>query len=139
MSFLDFISNNASNLISSITGLIDNITTTDEERAQLKNALEKEINSFILAMAQKQNDYERELTQRQANDMKSDSFLSKNIRPFVLIFILVMFTILSVGNWFELKVSPEYTELLKTWGTLAFTFYFGGRTFEKITKIRSKD
>jgi hypothetical protein len=70
--------------------------------------------------------------------MSSDSALSKNIRPATLVFILAVYTIFGLMSAFEIEVNPNYVELLGQWGMLIMSFYFGGRTLEKIVDMRSK-
>ena len=78
------------------------------------------------------------LTDRHKADMSSDSALSKNIRPATLVFILAVYTIFGLMSAFEIEVNPNYVELLGQWGMLIMSFYFGGRTLEKIVDMRSK-
>lgn len=132
----DLFSDGIKGVVDSVGNAIDNLVTSDEEKLQLKNELAK----IELDAQQKQKEldlqYEQQLTQRQANDMQSDSWLSKNIRPLTLIFILVMYSLLSISSGFEFKVTQSYIELLGNWGMLIMSFYFGGRTFEKIAQIK---
>ncbi len=72
------------------------------------------------------------LTARMEADMKSDSWLSKNIRPMTLVFILVTYTIFGLMSAWDIEVNNNYVELLGQWGMLIMSFYFGGRTLEKI-------
>lgn len=72
------------------------------------------------------------LTARLEADMKSDSWLSKNIRPMVLIFLLFAYSGFAVASIFGLETRGAYVELLGQWGMLVMSFYFGGRTMEKI-------
>ena len=72
------------------------------------------------------------LTARHEADMKSDSWLSKNIRPMVLIFLLVAYSGFAIASIFEYETRGAYVELLGQWGMLVMSFYFGGRTMEKI-------
>jgi uncharacterized membrane protein (DUF106 family) len=81
----------------------------------------------------------QELTKRLEADMKSDSWLSKNIRPMTLIFILLIYTIFGFMSAWDLEVNGPYVELLGQWGMLIMSFYFGGRTIEKIMNMKSKD
>jgi hypothetical protein len=66
-------------------------------------------------------------------DMGSDSFLSKNIRPMTLIFILLAYSGFAIASIFEYETRGAYVELLGQWGMLVMSFYFGGRTLEKIS------
>ena len=72
------------------------------------------------------------LTDRLKADMSSDSWLSKNIRPMVLIFLLVSYSGFAIASIFGLETRGAYVELLGQWGMLVMSFYFGGRTMEKI-------
>ena len=72
------------------------------------------------------------LTERLKADMASDSWLSKNIRPATLIFLLVAYSGFAVASIFGLETRGAYVELLGQWGMLVMSFYFGGRTMEKI-------
>ena len=72
------------------------------------------------------------LTARVQADMASDSWMSKNIRPMTLIFILVAYSGFAIASIFEYETRGAYVELLGQWGMLVMSFYFGGRTMEKI-------
>jgi hypothetical protein len=72
------------------------------------------------------------LTERMKADMASDSWLSKNIRPMVLVFLLVAYSGFAIASMFDLETRGAYVELLGQWGMLVMSFYFGGRTMEKI-------
>jgi hypothetical protein len=79
---------------------------------------------------------QHELTDRLKADMGSDSWLSKNIRPATLIFILVTYTVFGMMSAWDIEVNKEYVQLLGQWGMLIMSFYFGGRTLEKIMGIK---
>jgi uncharacterized membrane protein (DUF106 family) len=82
----------------------------------------------------------QELTKRQQADMASDSWLSKNIRPGTLVFILFVYSAFAMMSAWDIEVNNNYVELLGQWGMLIMSFYFGGRTLEKIMDMkRSKD
>jgi len=80
----------------------------------------------------------QELTKRLQADMGSDSWLSKNIRPMTLVFILVTYTVFGLMSAWDIEVNSNYVELLGQWGMLIMSFYFGGRTLEKIMDMKSK-
>ena len=80
----------------------------------------------------------QELTKRTQADMASDSWLSKNIRPMTLIFILLVYTAFAAMSAADLEVNNNYVELLGQWGMLIMSFYFGGRTLEKIMDMKAK-
>jgi len=81
---------------------------------------------------------QHELTERLKADMGSDSWLSKNIRPMTLVFILLTYTAFGLMSAWEIEVNNNYVELLGTWGMVIMSFYFGGRTMEKIVDMRKK-
>ena len=92
-------------------------------------------NGELSAMANETKLYETEqnnLTARVQADMVSDSWLSKNIRPMTLIFLLVAYSGFAIASIFEYETRGAYVELLGQWGMLVMSFYFGGRTMEKI-------
>jgi uncharacterized membrane protein (DUF106 family) len=81
----------------------------------------------------------QELTKRQEADMASDSWLSKNIRPMTLIAILSGYFIFAGLSAAKIDVNSEYVQLLGQWGMLIMSFYFGGRTLEKIMDMKAKE
>ena len=82
---------------------------------------------------------QQELTKRQQADMASDSWLSKNIRPMTLIFILVFYVVFAMMSAGGVETNQKYVELLGQWGMLIMSFYFGGRTLEKIIDMKNKN
>ena len=132
-----------SDLITPVTGsfikdvgdTVKQFVTTDADRMKLEQSLQQLQADFTLKMADNANAYEEQITKRQQNDMASDSWLSKNIRPLTLIFILTMFSLMSISSGFEFQVTQAYVELLGQWGMLIMSFYFGGRTLEKMATI----
>ncbi len=81
---------------------------------------------------------QHELTDRLKADMGSDSWLSKNIRPMTLIAILTGYFIFAMMSAFDKDTNERYVELLGQWGMLIMSFYFGGRTLEKILAMKEK-
>jgi len=82
---------------------------------------------------------QHELTARLQADMTSDSWLSKNIRPMTLIAILAGYFIFAGLSAAKIDVNSEYVQLLGQWGMLIMSFYFGGRTLEKIMDMKAKE
>ena len=82
---------------------------------------------------------QQELTKRQQADMLSDSWLSKNIRPLTLLFILGGYFIFAMMSAFGMDTNTKYVELLGQWGMLIMSFYFGGRTLEKIMDMKMQE
>jgi len=81
---------------------------------------------------------QHELTERLKADMGSDSWLSKNIRPMTLIAILIGYFTFAGLSAAKIDVNESYVQLLGQWGMLIMSFYFGGRTLEKIMDMKVK-
>ncbi len=122
-------SSGATELVKGVGGVIDNISTSDQERLEAK----KQIKEVVL-------DYEKtmqvEVSKRWEYDMKSDSWLSKNIRPMVLIFLCVSTVLLIFidAGFYSFNVEQSWIDLLKVVLMTCIGAYFGGRSFEKIKK-----
>jgi uncharacterized membrane protein len=82
---------------------------------------------------------QQELTKRAEADMNSDSWLSKNIRPMTLIFILLAYTMFALMSAYGYDANQNFVTLLGNWGMLVMSFYFGGRTLEKIMDMKAKE
>lgn len=136
MSFItDIFSSSVGTVVDSVGSAIDKLVTSDAEKLALKNELIKIQTEAKLKEQEIDIQYAMEATKRQSNDMQSDSWLSKNIRPMTLIFILVMYSLLSISSGFEFEVTESYVSLLGEWGMLIMSFYFSGRTIEKVSSI----
>ena len=122
--------------------LVDKLIPDPQDKAAAQLELSRLNQSGELAeMANETELYKTEqnnLTDRLKADMGSDSWMSKNIRPATLIFILTVYTVFGLMSAFEIEVNQPYVELLGQWGMLIMSFYFGGRTLEKIVDMRSK-
>ena len=116
--------------------LIDKLIPDPQAKAKAQMDLAQMAQDGELAkMANDTDLYKTEqnnLTDRLKSDMSSDSWLSKNIRPMTLIFLLVAYSGFAIASIFELETRGAYVELLGQWGMLVMSFYFGGRTMEKI-------
>lgn len=80
----------------------------------------------------------QETSKRWEADMKSDSWLSKNIRPMTLVYIILAYSAFAVMSAWGVNVNEAYVKLLGEWGQLIMLAYFGGRTVEKVMDMRSK-
>jgi hypothetical protein len=116
--------------------LIDKLIPDPEAKAKAQFELQKMVQDGELArMANETKLFEVEqenVTRRVEADMASDSWLSKNIRPMTLIFLLVAYSGFAIASIFDFETRGAYVELLGQWGMLVMSFYFGGRTMEKI-------
>lgn len=135
---LQIISDAVSGIGSAISKVIDSINAPDSEKEKLQSIVNTQLNDLNSKIIDSNNQLEQEITERLKIDMSSDSWLSKNIRPLTLVFLLTMFTLTSIPSIWHLNVSQEFISILKDWGTLAFMFYFGGRSGEKIFQMIQK-
>ena len=133
--FSDIFSSSVGEVVGKVGEAVDRLVTSDEERLRLANELKQIEVGAVLKSQELDVQFDQELTKRLQSDMASDSWLSKNIRPLTLIFILVMYSLLSISSGFEFKVTQAYIELLGQWGMLIMSFYFGGRSLEKIVSV----
>ena len=119
----------AANLVKSVGGVLDNLTTTKEE----KLAAEQKIKDMIMGY---EAEMQKQVTERWKMDMQSDSWLSKNIRPLVLIFLVVS-TVLLVfidAGVISFEVKASWVDLLQLVLITVIGAYFGGRSLEKVKK-----
>jgi hypothetical protein len=118
--------------------LVDKLIPDPAAKAQAQLDLAKLAQEGKLADIQADVVEAQELTKRLQADMSSDSWMSKNIRPATLIFILVVYSIFAMMSAWDIEVNNNYVELLGQWGMLIMSFYFGGRTLEKIMDMKAK-
>ena len=122
--------------------LIDKLIPDPEAKAKAQLELAQMAqNGELQKMANDTKLYEVEqinLTDRLKADMSSDSWLSKNIRPMTLIAIILGYFVFAMMSAFDLDTNERYVELLGQWGMLIMSFYFGGRTLEKIIDMKGK-
>ena len=118
--------------------VLDKFFPDPEQKAKAQLELMQMQQNGELAKMQADMQEQGELTKRQENDMRSDSWLSKNIRPMTLIAILTGYFIFAMLSAFDIETNSKYVELLGQWGMLIMSFYFGGRTLEKIIDMKSK-
>ena len=119
----------ATELVKSVGGVLDNLTTTKEE----KLAAEQKIKDMIMGY---EAEMQKQVTARWSMDMNSDSWLSKNIRPLTLIF-LVISTILIIfidAGVLQFEVKSSWVDLLQLVLITVIGAYFGGRSIEKIKR-----
>ena len=118
--------------------ILDKVIPDPAQKAEAQAKLLELQQQGRLAEIQADTAEAQELTKRQEADMASDSWLSKNIRPMTLIAILVGYFVFAMMSAFDLNTNKTYVELLGQWGMLIMSFYFGGRTLEKIMDMKAK-
>ena len=130
MSILSTIfSGGAKDLVEGVGGVIDNLHTSKEEKLAAEQKIKELISSYEIEM-------EKTITDRWKSDMASDSWLSKNVRPMVLVFLVVS-TVLMIfidAGAISFDVEPKWTDLLQLVLITVIGAYFGGRSLEKTKK-----
>ena len=119
----------ASDLIGSIGGVVDDLTTSKEEKLEAERKIKELVSNYEVEM-------EKTITDRWKSDMASDSWMSKNVRPMVLIFLVVS-TVLMIfidAGALSFEVEAKWTDLLQLVLITVIGAYFGGRTIEKKIK-----
>ena len=121
-------------LLKDIGKVVDDLTTSEEERLEAKRRLQE-----LLEKAD--SDAQQQVTERWKFDMQSDSFLSKNIRPLIMVFLTAMFTLLAFtdGNIGQFSIQKEYIPIFQTLLVTVYGAYFVGRTWEKGKSNGKKD
>lgn len=122
-------SSGATELVKGVGGVIDELHTSKEEKLAAELKVKELLSNYEIEM-------ERQVTARWESDMKSDSWLSKNVRPMVLIFLVVS-TVLMVfidAGAISFTVDEDWKELLKMVLITTVGAYFGGRSYEKIKR-----
>ena len=116
-------------LVKDVGNVIDKLTTTDEERLAAKQKIQE-----LLEKADQ--DAQTQITERWKLAMQSDSFLSKNIRPLVVRYLTVIFTVLAFfdGNVGGFQVDEDYIPIFQSLLITVYGAYFVGRTWEKAKK-----
>jgi hypothetical protein len=119
----------AGKLVENVGGILDNLTTTKEEKLEAQAKIKDMIMSYEAEM-------QKQVTERWKMDMNSDSWLSKNIRPLVLVFLVVATVLLIFidGGVISFKVQDKWTDLLQLVLITVIGAYFGGRSLEKVKK-----
>ena len=127
--FNKIFSSGATELVKEVGGVVDNLTTTKEEKLEAKRKLKEVVLDYEKTM-------QVEVSKRWEYDMKSDSWLSKNIRPMVLIFLCVSTVLLIFidAGFYSFNVEQSWIDLLKVVLMTCIGVYFGGRSFEKVKK-----
>ncbi len=119
----------AGDLVKSVGGVLDNLTTTKEEKLEAERKIKELIANYEVEM-------EKNITARWEADLKSDSWLSKNVRPMTLIFLIVctMLLIFIDAGAINFNVKDSYVDLLQLVLITVIGAYFGGRSLEKVKK-----
>ena len=122
-------SGGAKDLVEGVGGVIDNLHTSEEEKLEANQKIKELVSNYEVEM-------EKQITDRWKSDMGSDSWLSKNVRPMVLIF-LVITTVLMIfidAGMISFEVEAKWTDLLQLVLITVIGAYFGGRSLEKTKK-----
>ena len=122
-------SGGAKDLVEGVGGVIDDLHTSEEEKLEAAQKVKELVSNYEVEM-------EKQITDRWKSDMTSDSWLSKNVRPMVLVFLVVS-TVLMIfidAGAISFDVEPKWTDLLQLVLITVIGAYFGGRSLEKTKK-----
>ena len=122
-------SGGAKDLVEGVGGVIDDLHTSEEEKLEAAQKVKELVSNYEVEM-------EKQITDRWKSDMASDSWLSKNVRPMVLVFLVVS-TVLMIfidAGAISFDVEPKWTDLLQLVLITVIGAYFGGRSLEKVKK-----
>ena len=119
----------AAKLVSSVGGVLDNLTTSKDEKLEAERKIKELMANYEIEM-------EKDISSRWEADLKSDSWLSKNVRPLVLIFLIVctMLLIFIDAGALDFEVKSSWVDLLQLVLITVIGAYFGGRSLEKVKK-----
>jgi hypothetical protein len=122
-------SGGAAELVKGVGGVLDNLTTSKDEKLEAERKIKELVANYEIEM-------EKNITSRWEADLKSDSWLSKNVRPVVLIFLIVctMLLIFIDAGAINFNVKDSYVDLLQLVLITVIGAYFGGRSLEKVKK-----
>ena len=125
----NLLSGGASKLVDSVGGVLDNLTTSKEEKLEAERKIKELMANYEIEM-------EKNITGRWEADLKSDSWLSKNVRPLVMIFLIVctMLLIFIDAGAINFEVKSSWVDLLQLVLITVIGAYFGGRSLEKVKK-----
>ena len=122
-------SGGAAELVKGVGGVIDSLHTSAEEKLEAERKIKELVANYEIEM-------EKNITSRWQADLKSDSWLSKNVRPLVMIFLIVctMLLIFIDAGAINFEVKSSWVDLLQLVLITVIGAYFGGRSFEKVKK-----
>ena len=125
----NLLSGGAADLVKNVGGVIDDLHTSEEEKLEAERKIKEVIANYEVEM-------EKNITSRWEADLKSDSWLSKNVRPLVLIFLIVctMLLIFIDAGALNFEVKSTWVDLLQLVLITVIGAYFGGRSLEKVKK-----
>ena len=125
----NLLSGGAADLVKGVGGVIDNLHTSKEEKLEAERKIKEIIANHEVEM-------EKNITSRWEADLKSDSWLSKNVRPLVLIFLIVCTVLLIFidAGALNFEVKSSWVDLLQLVLITVIGAYFGGRSLEKVKK-----
>ena len=125
----NLLSSGAADLVKNVGGVIDNLHTSKEEKLEAERKIKELLANYEVEM-------EKNITSRWEADLKSDSWLSKNVRPLVLIFLIIctMLLIFIDAGTINFEVKSSWVDLLQLVLITVIGAYFGGRSLEKVKK-----
>lgn len=142
--FTDIISTGVDKVVDSVGNAIDKNMTTDHERMQMQNELEKirlqaKLDAAKLE-AEAESKMDEEVTKRWQADMQGDDPAAKKVRPYSLVYMLFLMTVIILGDSIQLlqfEVKDSYISLVETLLVTMVVAYFGSRGIEKVSQIKN--
>jgi hypothetical protein len=125
----NLLSGGAAELVKGVGSVIDDLHTSGEEKLEAERKIKELMANYEVEM-------EKNITSRWEADLKSDSWLSKNVRPLVLVFLIVctMLLIFIDAGALNFEVKSSWVDLLQLVLITVIGAYFGGRSLEKVKK-----
>ena len=119
----------AEKIIESVGGVLDNLSTSKEEKLEAKRKI-KEL------MVNHQVEVEKNVTARWQADLQNGNWLTRSVRPLVLIFLIfctVLLVFIDSGS-ITFQVDEKWKSVLEICLITTIGAYFGGRSVEKLKK-----
>ena len=132
--FTDLFSSGIDKVVTSVGNVIDNLHTSDQEKALIKLELEREMNRLKVQAMEKQAEYDKEITARWKSD--NEHTITRLVRPISFVFVLSIFSIVifTDGNIGQFQINPAYIPVIEGLLYTMVVAYFGSRGAEKISK-----
>lgn len=130
--FTNLFTGGATTVIKEVGDVAKKFITTDQDRMAFELEMTKIMTAHTTAMVDSADKYEQQITDRQKNDMASDSWLSKNIRPLMMVYFLSMVSFVGFGF---ISAEQGFISMLQEFTTYGLMFYFGGRSLEKVASM----
>ena len=125
--------NAAGGIVEKLGNVADKFITTGDEKRKFQKEMET---LFIEAEAKMQEN----VTRRWEADLQYGNWLTRSVRPLVLIFLILSTVILVFidSGSLQFEVADKWVDLLQLTLITTVGAFFGGRSYEKGQQIRKK-